>query len=134
MTKLNMIAVLALATAASGESVRAESQDGTSGNNTSSQGSILVRNEGGYNARFSVQYDPSDGKKRETKKSGDFSIGAQKSIAIPAGATNIHLKVEENTGTQWSTVFTREYSDPEVKCYKVYGTTLQPKHKSIDCP
>jgi hypothetical protein len=42
--------------------------------------------------------------------------------------------VEENTGVQWSTIFTKEFATPEVKCYKVYGATLTPKHKAIDCP
>jgi hypothetical protein len=41
------------------------------GHDSSDQGSILVRNEGGYNARFSVAYNPSGAKDRVTKKSGD---------------------------------------------------------------
>jgi hypothetical protein len=101
---------------------------------TTTDGSILVRNEGGYAARFKVSYDPGKGARRVHKNSGSFGIGAQKSIAIPAEATNITLKVEEHTGIQWSTIFTKNYAESVKKCFKVYGTTLNPKHKEITCP
>ena len=101
---------------------------------TTTDGSILVRNEGGYAARFKVSYDPGRGARRVNKSSGSFGIGAQKSIAIPAEATNIALKVEAHTGVQWSTIFTKNYDESVKKCFKVYGTTLNPKHKEITCP
>jgi hypothetical protein len=97
-------------------------------------GSILVRNEGGYVARFKVSYDPGMGQKRVHRSSGSFAIGAQKSIVLPSDATDISLKVEEDTGSTWSTIFTKSFAETVKKCYKVYGTTLNPKHKEIDCP
>jgi hypothetical protein len=94
-------------------------------------GSILVRNSGGYVARFSVSYTLNG--HNFTQDSGDFSLGVNKSISIPAGATNIHLKVEEMWGFGWSTIFTANFDAPVTKCYKVYGTTLDPKHEEISC-
>ncbi len=56
-------------------------------------GSILVRNEGGYVAHFEVTYTL--GGKRITKKSGNFTLGVNKEISVPKGATDMHLKVQE---------------------------------------
>jgi hypothetical protein len=94
-------------------------------------GSILVRNSGGYVARFTITYKVKD--KDFSKHSGNFTIGVNKSETIPVGATGINLKVEEMWGFGWSTIFTKDFSEPVTKCYEVYGTTLNPKHKSMDC-
>ena len=88
-------------------------------------GSVKVRNEGGYVARFSLSYTFQG--HNFTKNSGTFSLGVNKSIEIPEGATDIHLKVEEMWGFGWSTIFTKVFPTPESKSYKVYGTTLNPK-------
>jgi hypothetical protein len=94
-------------------------------------GSILVRNEGGYVARFSVSYDLNG--QEFTKDSGNFTLGVNASIEIPAGATNIRLKVEEMWGFGWSTIFNKTFPEPVTACYKIYGTTLDPKHSEISC-
>ncbi len=94
-------------------------------------GSITVRNAGGYVARFSITYTL--GGHRFTKDSGNFTVGVNKSVSIPSGSTDISLKVEEMWGFGWSTIFTKEYSKPVTECFEVYGTTLQPKYKSISC-
>jgi hypothetical protein len=94
-------------------------------------GSILVRNSGGYVARFSLTYNLNG--HDFTKDSGDFSLGVNKSVDIPTGATNIRLKVEEMWGFGWSTIFTKTFAEPVTKCYKVYGTTLDPKYEEISC-
>jgi hypothetical protein len=94
-------------------------------------GSILVRNGGGYVARFSLSYDYQG--QEFSKDSGNFTLGVNKSIEIPSGATNLRLKVEEMWGFGWSTIFTETFADAVTKCYEVYGTTLQPKYKSIAC-
>lgn len=94
-------------------------------------GSILVRCEGGYVARFTLSY------KYEghdfSKHSGDITLGVAKSESLPAGSTEIHLKVEEYWGFGWSTIFTKDYREPITKCFKVYGTTLAPKYAEISC-
>lgn len=94
-------------------------------------GSILVRCEGGYVARFtlSCKYKDHD----FSKHSGNISLGVNKSESMPAGATNIHLKVEEMWGFGWSTIFTKDYPSPVTECFKVYGTTLSPKYAKIAC-
>ncbi|MDR8391289.1 hypothetical protein NC796_09085 [Aliifodinibius sp. S!AR15-10] len=94
-------------------------------------GSILIRCEGGYVARFTVSYKYKG--KEISKHSGDISIGVNKSISIPEGVSDIHLKVEEMWGFGWSTIFTKNFDSPVTKCYKVYGTTLNPKYSKIDC-
>lgn len=94
-------------------------------------GTIMVRNSGGYVARFSVSYTLNG--HDFTKDSGDFSLGVNKSVDIPAGSTNVRLKVEEMWGFGWSTIFTKNFSGPVTQCYKVYGTTLDPKYEEISC-
>lgn len=94
-------------------------------------GSILVRCEGGYVARFTLSYMLNG--HDFSKHSGDISLGVNKSESIPSGATNIHLKVEEMWGFGWSTIFTKNYDSPATQCFKVYGTTLSPKYAEISC-
>jgi hypothetical protein len=95
-------------------------------------GSFLVRNGGGYVARFSVSYK-FDGKDF-SKDSGDFSLGVNKSISVPAGATDIHLKVEEAWFiASWTTIFTQNFGSPVTKCYKIWGTTLNPSWEETSC-
>lgn len=95
-------------------------------------GSILVRNDGGYVARFSVSYTL-DGQ-RFTKESGDFTLGVNKEVEIPAGATDVALKVEEAWFiASWSTIFAENFDGPVSKCYKIWGTTLDPAWEEIEC-
>lgn len=94
-------------------------------------GSILIRCEGGYVARFTLSYKYNG--HDFSKHSGNISIGINKSESIPSGATNIHLKVEEMWGFGWSTIFTKDFGDAVTECYKVYGTTLSPKYAKISC-
>lgn len=92
-------------------------------------GSILVRCEGLFVARFSLSYKFNEND--FSKYSGDITLGVNKSESLPAGATNIHLKVEEMWGFGWSTIFTKDFAEPVTKSYKVYGTTLNPKYAEI---
>lgn len=95
-------------------------------------GSITVRNTGGYVAKFSITYDFQG--KEVTEDSGNFTAGVNKTLEIPSGATNIYLKVEE----YWfikstTTIFTQRFPEPVTKCYKIWGTTLNPKWEETDC-
>ncbi|MFN7338847.1 MAG: thiol-activated cytolysin C-terminal domain-containing protein [bacterium] len=95
-------------------------------------GSFLVRNSGGYVSRFSVSYKFEG--QDFSKDSGEFTAGVNKSISIPAGATEIHLKVEEAWFIgSWSTIFTQDFNSPVTKCYEISGTTLNPSWKEISC-
>ncbi|MDR2643229.1 MAG: hypothetical protein LBC74_10585 [Planctomycetaceae bacterium] len=97
---------------------------------TQTSGSILVRNNGGYVSRFSVSFKL-DGKDI-TVGSGEFTCGVNKSVAIPAAATDIYLKVEEAWFiNSWSTIFTKNYSAPLTKSFEIGGTTLNPTWKEI---
>jgi hypothetical protein len=94
-------------------------------------GSFHVRNGGGYVAKFSVTYKLHG--QDFSKDSGTFTLGVNKAVDLPAGATDIHLKVEENWAFGWSTIFTKVFSEPAVKCYEIHGTTLNPKWKEVSC-
>ena len=94
-------------------------------------GSISVKNEGGYVARFYLTY--TDEGERVTQKSGDFTSGFTRSITIPAGASEISLEVEEAWFiNQWKTIFTKSFSQAVIGSYKIWGTTLSPKWEEID--
>lgn len=95
-------------------------------------GSIKVRNTGGYTAVFRVEFD--HGGKKESRSSGDFTLGVNKAITIPDGAKNIFVKVEEYwIARQKTTVFTKSYSSAVTKCFKIWGTTLNPKYSEENC-
>lgn len=94
-------------------------------------GFIMVRNEGGYVALLSVDYDLNGQRKSD---SGQFTAGVNKEVKIPEGARNIFVKVEE----YWfisakSTIFTKSYNEPVSKCFKIWGTTLAPHYGEISC-
>lgn len=57
-----------------------------------------------------------------------------KEVALPDGATNISLKVEEYwfVGSP-ATIFTEHFDSPVTKCYSIYGTTLNPRYDEISC-
>ncbi len=95
-------------------------------------GSIHVRNNGGYVARFSISYVLEG--QGFSKDSGNFTLGVNKEIDIPAGATDIHLKVEEAWFiASWSTIFAKTFAEPVTKCYEIHGTTLRPGWKEVPC-
>lgn len=99
-------------------------------------GSIFIRSEAGYVARFSVSYQL-DGKSY-TKSSGNFSAGLNREVTLPAGANNIKLTVERliwSPPNKWELSFTESFDKLDYKrCYKIWGTTLVPAHRYVsDC-
>ncbi len=90
-------------------------------------GSIRVKCEGGYVAKFTLAYKL-EGAVSE-KESGDITIGKSKTIPIPPCATDISLTVEEHTGFSWKTIFTKNYNEPVTKCFRVTGATFSPSYK-----
>ena len=92
------------------------------------QGYVTFFNEGGFAAKFELQYTYNT--ERFTFYSGDMSLGNKKTYYIPPDATDIWLIAKEQTGLIWEgwrTVFDLRLSSPDNKCYKLYGTTLNPK-------
>ncbi|NEP00704.1 MAG: hypothetical protein F6K58_18945, partial [Symploca sp. SIO2E9] len=70
--------------------------------------SFFVRNEGVYLAHLSVSYKFQG--QDLSQDSGKFILGESRSIAIPTGATEIHLKVELVWFTNSrSTLFTQSF-------------------------
>ncbi|KAK7603308.1 hypothetical protein V9T40_003307 [Parthenolecanium corni] len=95
-------------------------------------GSLSVYNSGSYVATFDVEYYLN--RERKSESSGKFSLGVTKEISIPEGATNVYLKVQE----YWfigslTTIFTKSFDGPVHKCYKIWGTTLNPSHAEQNC-
>lgn len=93
-------------------------------------GIIVVRNCGGYVARFTVKYTHNG--QRYTEESGNFTAGVNKSIEFPSGSTDIVVKAEELWGFGWSTIFCKEYSYTVRKWFELTGTTLHPDYHEKD--
>jgi C1A family cysteine protease len=86
---------------------------------------IVVHNSGAYAAEFTVKYD-FDGE-RQTKVSGSFPVGQSKEINIPCEAVNIEVKAKAIGGR---TIFTQIFPTAVDACWRVRGTTLQPRYES----
>lgn len=94
-------------------------------------GSFQIDNRGGYVARFSVTYNLKGKKYR--KESGDFPFRLSRSLNIPAGATDIVLKVEKAVFIGvWRSIFKKAFPEPITKRYKVWGVTWKSQYREID--
>jgi hypothetical protein len=82
-------------------------------------------------ARFRVDYDVDGERKRLS--SGDITIGLSKTLEPPRTATNIFVYCEEFWGFGWKEIFRHSAPRPEEKCWEVWGTTLSPKYKTVNC-
>ncbi len=90
---------------------------------------ITFFNEGGFEARFYLEYDERNGT-RIKEETGKMLLGNKKIYVLPPGSKNVHVKGEENTGLVWEgwrKVFDKNYIIPPNNCFKLYGTTLNPK-------
>jgi C1A family cysteine protease len=85
---------------------------------------IEIHNSGAYAAEFTVKYDY-DGE-RQSKESGSFPVGQSKEITIPCDATNVEVKAKAIGG---KTIFTETFPTAMDKCWRVRGTTLNPRHE-----
>lgn len=93
------------------------------------EGWVTFFNEGGFEAKFELQYTIANGD-RVFEETGKMLLGNKKSYNIPPDATDIWLIAKENTGLIWEgwrTVFDLRYDSPPNNCFKLYGTTLNPK-------
>lgn len=101
-------------------------------------GHVSVVNTGGYEARFTVTYKQNG--ESISKDSGHFSLLKWKTEVIPKDATDIRVKIEENSGVVWKgddgwvEIDNYELSTPRAACYELSGTTLDPHSKSKTCP
>ncbi len=96
-------------------------------------GSILIRNQGAFVARFSVAWQQSG--QPTTEESGSFPVLAAKYIRIPPAATNVSVKIEIMTFPApfetWKTVAAHTFDQPVTKCYELAGETWNAKLREI---
>lgn len=91
-------------------------------------GYIAFFNQGGYVARYSLSYT-ADGQRRHFD-TGEIALGNQRRYDIPNNAASIKIKGEAKTGLlwePWKVIFDTSVPGIPKKCYKSYGTTLEPK-------
>jgi cytolysin (calcineurin-like family phosphatase) len=91
-------------------------------------GSVTFFNEGGFVARCELRYTYNGVEYR--RKTGDMDLGNKKSYSIPPTATDVRVIGKEQTGLVWEgwrTVFDLSFPSPPNQCFKLYGTTLNPK-------
>ncbi|WP_135507015.1 thiol-activated cytolysin C-terminal domain-containing protein [Roseovarius aestuariivivens] len=87
---------------------------------------VCVKNEGGFVARFEVDY--TENGKKIHNHSGDFTAGVQKCIRAPEDATNVFVSVQEAWFiNSWSTVCEKGFNAPQDVNVTVSGTTLNAK-------
>lgn len=97
-------------------------------------GFVTFFNDGGFGAQFSLQYSKVNGD-RVFESTGTLLLGNKKKYELPPDSTDIWLVGKENTGLVWEgwrTVFDLRYSSPPNRCYRLFGTTLDPKWNN-DC-
>jgi hypothetical protein len=95
-----------------------------------------IKNSAWYVAWFYVYYTL-DGEPK-SHYSGKFSAGFSRSVTIPAKATDVWVLAREDTGIGNKTIFrypggSETLYRPDVKCWKVTGTTLSPGYSEITC-
>jgi hypothetical protein len=88
---------------------------------------IKIIHDGFYIGHFDVSWDE-PGKPNNTWKQYGKTRGWQDTIALPGDATNIRLKIQNDTGLVWQPqreIFNRVLQPSDLnKCYRVTGTTL----------
>jgi len=93
------------------------------------EGFVTFFNQGGFEAQFQLSYTDADGSRVE-EKTGTMRIDEKKTYYIPPYATDVWVIGKENTGLVWEgwrTVFDLNFPGPPNNCFKLYGTTLNPK-------
>ncbi|KEQ22115.1 metallophosphoesterase [Paenibacillus tyrfis] len=97
------------------------------------EGHVTFYSKGGFVARFELHY--TYGGETLTFKTGDMPNGNKKTYYIPPDATDVWVIGQEQTGLIWEgwrTVFDLKFPSPPNNCFKLYGTTLNPKWNN-DC-
>lgn len=97
------------------------------------EGYATFFNEGGFVARFELRYTYNGTRIR--RKTRDMDLGNKKTYEIPPSATDVRVIGREQTGLVWEgwrTVFDLEFPSPPNQCFKLYGTTLNPRWNN-DC-
>jgi hypothetical protein len=89
-------------------------------------GVVLVKNDGGFIARFAVDWRLSGRPQRS--ESGSFPVAAAKRVDLPAGATDIALTIEIMTFPApfetWKVLTVRNYDTAPRASFRLSGTTI----------
>jgi hypothetical protein len=90
-------------------------------------GLVMVKNDGGFIARFAVDWRLSG--RPDRSESGNFPVAAAKSIGLPAGATDITLTIEIMTFPPpfetWKVMAVHSYRAAPRVSFHLSGTTIQ---------
>jgi hypothetical protein len=94
-------------------------------------GAITVKNNGGYHAKFTIDYY--QGGVQKSIDSGSYQVGQARSLSIPPDATYVLVRgFADVFVNNWSVIFNDAIGIPLIKCYEVSGTTLGTKWKVVD--
>ncbi len=100
---------------------------------------VAIYNQGAYVARGLVEWDFSG--QHQVWQSGNLLVVQNAGLLVPAGATNILIRCEEDTGLVWEpqkTIFDKTYAGPAKvgmhKTYTLTGTTLNPGYSEEGSP
>ncbi len=92
------------------------------------KGYVTFFNEGGFVAKCHLEYNyEGTHYKFDT---GNMALGNKYTFDIPPYASEVWVWAEEKTGLVWEpwrTVFDLRFAGPPNNCFKLYGTTLNPK-------
>ena len=105
-------------------------------NQQASCGYVQVKNGGGYVAKICVNGENNVTNTPFCCTSGSFDLGQTEQIKLPCNSQKLTLTAEEDVFVDsWSIVATVNYDNSSVKaCYKMYGTTTDPKWETENCP
>jgi len=97
-------------------------------------GYVTFFNEGGYVARYFLQYfQVVNGVKLSFVKATDnLSLGNKVTFPIPSDATDIVVTGQCDTVIKWADIFSQKYTAAPKVCIKTYGTFVAPKWNN-DC-
>ncbi len=97
---------------------------------------VKVVHSGAYIAHFNVSWDEPDRPNQSRREEGK-TAGFQQKFDFPGDATNIRLKMENDTGLVWQPrreIFNRLMQPDDLNCvYTVTGTTLGSSSSKGDC-
>ena len=97
---------------------------------------VKVVHNGAYIAHFYVNWDE-PGKPNQTRKEEGKTSGFQQKFDFPGDATNIRVKMENDTGLVWQPrreMFNRVMQPDDLNCvYTAVGTTLGSSSNKGDC-
>lgn len=94
-------------------------------------GFVTVHNNGGFVARFYVDY--ADGGTRAAQITDAFEVLQSRTLLIPKTATDINVRVEVHTGFFWRIAQAYHFDTPRASCLDLTGTTFDTSLAALNC-